>query len=429
MFSRADFLVASLAIVPALATGSSVNVYFGQNGQADIGDVCADPSFEYITLGFIDVSPENGGLSGLPGSNFAGHCWAGDYDNNGYASGLLNDCPYLTPGIEVCQSQYGKKVLLSIGGVFTETSNYSISSYENGVEFANFIWGAFGPYDESWGEQPRPFDYNGVHVAVDGYDFDIESDDAGDEGYLGMIKTLRSLIEASGRDDIITGAPQCPLGDEYQHMQYLLKNVQFDRLWIQFYNNPQCEILNLDGTINSGFNYMDWEAFLATTPSANAKLHVGLPGSAIASNTGYVDAAIAASMLCSSQSSGSMFGGLMLWDQTFAAANVDAAGISYNEALYESMRCNCGECPVPTTTSSIVYSTSIETSTPVSSPFETSTSATSTCRHFTDDQRHGIQRSSVNKAVLMEQHYLDVSRKPYLHHRCDVQQLAYIFIG
>lgn len=177
MYFSEAFLLAALAAVPVLATGSSVNVYFGQAGDADIGDVCADSSFEYITLAFITTSPENGGASGLPGSNFAGHCWAGDYEANGHTSGLLSDCPSLTPGIDVCQTQYGKKVLLSIGGVFTEASNYSISSYENGVEFANFIWGAYGPYDKSWGSQPRPFDYDDVHVAVDGYDFDIETAD------------------------------------------------------------------------------------------------------------------------------------------------------------------------------------------------------------------------------------------------------------
>lgn len=180
---------------------------------------------------------------------------------------------------------------------------------------------------------------------------------AGDEGYQGMIETLRSLIEASGRDDIITGAPQCPLDDADQHMLYLLQNVQFDRLWIQFYNNPQCELLNTDGTLNSGFNYDQWESFLSDTPNANAKLHVGLPGSAGAAGTGYVDATVAGSILCSCQS-GSMFDGLMLWDQTFAAANIDESGISYNEALYEAMRCGCGECPVSTTASSVIYSTS-----------------------------------------------------------------------
>lgn len=373
MHLRESSLAAALAVVPAFATtiGSSVNVYFGQNGNADIADVCTDTSFDYITLAFINVSPENGGSSGLPGSNFAGHCWAGNYDNNGFVSNLLNDCPYLTPGIEVCQTLFGKKVLLSIGGEFTEVSNYSVSSYENGVEFANFIWGAYGPYDESWGAQPRPFDYGDLHVAVDGYDFDIESADgkwsrldlfllgavrlifliAGDEGYRGMIETLRSLIEASGRDDIITGAPQCPLEQANQPMLYLLQTVQFDRLWIQFYNNPQCEILNTDGTLNSGFNYDKWEEFLSDTPSADAKLHVGLPGSVGAAGTGYVDAATAGSVLCSCQS-GTMFDGLMLWDQSFAAANIDQLGLSYNEVLHESLRCGCGECPTSTTASS-----------------------------------------------------------------------------
>lgn len=178
MYFRETFLVAASAVMSALATASlpsSVNVYFGQNGNANISDVCADPSLQYITLAFVNVSPENGGGSGYPGSNFANHCWAGNYDNNGDVSDFLDDCPYLNPGVDICQSTYGKKILLSIGGEFTETSNYSVSTAENGYAFADFIWGAFGPYDESWEGQPRPFDYDGVHVAVDGYDFDIES--------------------------------------------------------------------------------------------------------------------------------------------------------------------------------------------------------------------------------------------------------------
>lgn len=180
MFSFKTSLVAALAVVPAMATASnapsSVNVYFGQNGNAYLSDVCDDDSLEYITLGFVNVSPENGGGAGYPGTNFANHCWAGNYDNNGYVSDLLNDCPYLNPSVDTCQSVYKKKILLSIGGVLTEDSNYTVSTPENGVEFANFIWGAFGPYDPSWEDKPRPFDHDDVHVAVDGYDFDIEAD-------------------------------------------------------------------------------------------------------------------------------------------------------------------------------------------------------------------------------------------------------------
>lgn len=173
--------MAALAVVPAFAThthkASSVNVYFGQHGNETLSDVCDDPALEYITLAFVNVSPENGGGAGFPGTNFANHCWAGNYENNGYVSDLLSDCPYLNPSVAICQSEFKKKILLSIGGELTETSNYTVSTPENGVEFANFIWGAFGPYDESWEGKPRPFDYDGVHVAVDGYDFDIESFD------------------------------------------------------------------------------------------------------------------------------------------------------------------------------------------------------------------------------------------------------------
>lgn len=177
MYVREALVVAAAAVVPALGTGSSaassVNVYFGQNGNTNLSDVCADPSFEYITLGFINTSPENAGSSGYPGSNFAGHCWAGYYSKDGTVSELLDDCPYLVPGIEICQKEYGKKVLLSIGG-YTADGSYTVSSYQKGVEFAEFIWGAFGPYEETWGDQPRPFDSANSHIAVDGYDFDIE---------------------------------------------------------------------------------------------------------------------------------------------------------------------------------------------------------------------------------------------------------------
>lgn len=168
----------SLSVSHAATTlASSVNVYWGQAGMDNLGTVCQnDDSFDYITLGFIDISPENGGESGYPGNNFAGHCWASYYSHNGVQSQLLSECPYLTPGIKACQD-LGKKVLLSIGGAYTSGSNYTVSSYEKGQEFGSFIWGAFGPYNQSWVDNggPRPFDDGTTLNAVDGYDFDLES--------------------------------------------------------------------------------------------------------------------------------------------------------------------------------------------------------------------------------------------------------------
>lgn len=180
-----------------------------------------------------------------------------------------------------------------------------------------------------------------------------------------MITTLRALIAVSGRSDIITAAPQCPL-NEWQTMTYLLQNVQFDRLWIQFYNNPDCGLLLADGSPNPGFNYADWEKYLANTPSKNAKLHIGLPGSADAAGSGYVDASVASTYLCQ-YGDYPMFGGVMVWDQWFAAQNT-VDGASYNQVLYESMKCGCKACPATTST--------ISTSTIASSTAAATTSST-----------------------------------------------------
>lgn len=174
MYLRESLAVAALAAAPVLATSSSVNVYWGQQGNGDLATACQDSSVDYITLGFVNVSPENGGPSGYPGSNFGAHCWAEWYSAGGYTSKLLSTCPSLTPGIAVCQG-LGKKVLLSIGGEYTDASNYTVSSAKNGADFAEFIYGAFGPYTEAWAGKPRPFDDGDNHNAVDGFDFDLES--------------------------------------------------------------------------------------------------------------------------------------------------------------------------------------------------------------------------------------------------------------
>ncbi|POS81205.1 hypothetical protein DHEL01_v200416 [Diaporthe helianthi] len=381
MYLSESFVVAALAAAPVLATGSSVNVYWGQQGNGDLATACQDPSIDYITLGFVNISPENGGPTEYPGTNFGAHCWADKYSADGHTSQLLSTCPSLTPGIAVCQG-LGKKVLLSIGGVYGAYSNYTVSTPVNGVEFAQFVWGAFGPYTEAWAGKPRPFDHGDQHNAVDGFDFDLESSSAGDEGYAAMINALRGLIAVSGRDDIITAAPQCPL-DEWQTMTYLLENVQFDRLWIQFYNNPQCSLLQADGSPNPGFNYAAWEKYLAKTPSKGAKLHIGLPGSRDAAGSGYVDASVASTHLCK-YGDHPMFGGVMVWDQWFAAQNT-IDGASYNQVLYESMKCGCKECPVPTSTisttasaSTTAASTSLSTAPPVTITSSTSAPPTST---------------------------------------------------
>lgn len=144
----------------------------GQAGTESLKDYC-DSGVEYVTLSFLNTAPEND-PSGYPGTNFAGHCWAGVYSNKGVKSKLLSECQSIKEAIPYCK-QRGVKVLLSIGGVYNEDySNYKISTEPKGVEFANFIQSAFGPYNPSW-TGPRPFDLSATeHTSVDGYDIDIE---------------------------------------------------------------------------------------------------------------------------------------------------------------------------------------------------------------------------------------------------------------
>ncbi len=67
----------TLFAVPALAgTFPAVNVYWGQSGENNrLASYCLQDGFEYITVGFVNNSPEQD-TSGLNygGTNFAAHC-------------------------------------------------------------------------------------------------------------------------------------------------------------------------------------------------------------------------------------------------------------------------------------------------------------------------------------------------------------------
>lgn len=174
-----SLVAAAVLAATARATAVSepkVNVYWGQKGDTRLRDHCDQANFDYVTIGFVNNSPEQD-KSGLnyPGTNFGQHCDGIYYTNSktGLASPLLSKCTVIASDIQYCQEK-GKKVLLSVGGAAVKGSNYSLSTNAKGEEFATFLWKAFGPYDQTW-SGPRPFDYAGNHVSVDGFDLDIEA--------------------------------------------------------------------------------------------------------------------------------------------------------------------------------------------------------------------------------------------------------------
>lgn len=152
---------------------SLTRVVQGQNGYIydRLSDYC-DSGVSFASLSFINRAPEHDNATGYPGTGFAAHCGGDYYYKNGHKSGLLSNCATIKEDISYCQAR-GIKVLMSIGGEWSDDFDYRVSTEKNGRSFAEFLWKAFGPYDPSW-DGPRPFDTNTTHNAVDGFDFDIE---------------------------------------------------------------------------------------------------------------------------------------------------------------------------------------------------------------------------------------------------------------
>ncbi|KAJ4254324.1 Chitinase 2 [Fusarium torreyae] len=358
-------------------TYGGLNGYWGQTGNEDLKDYC-DSGPEYVTLSFVNQAPENS-ESGYPGTNFAGHCWAGVYQNKDKVdSHLLSECYKIIEGIPYCQ-QRGVKVLLSIGGVYNEDgSNYKVTTDDKGVDFADFLYSAFGPYDESW-DGPRPFDSkDGVtRPAIDGFDFDIEHD-LPNGPYIAMINELRRLNE----NIIITGAPQCPTSSEYFYMKEMISKAKFDALFVQFYNNPGCDAIPDPSVPWDRFNYDDWETIVEESDcSKDAKIYVGLPSSEDAAPAGgYLEPKAMKQLVCDLKDK-THFAGISLWDLTRGAGN-EVDGKNYNRHVVDALKYGCDPVPAETTTAltttTEAASTTDATTTDITTTDATTSEATTT---------------------------------------------------
>ncbi|KAM5374128.1 hypothetical protein ACJA88_008290 [Fusarium oxysporum] len=360
--------MSSISLPGGSGLSLGLNGYWGQLGSDSLKSYC-DSAPEYVTLSFVNQAPEHT-ESGYPGTNFAGHCAAGVFSNkHGVASSLLSECHTIKEGIPYCQER-GVKVLLSIGGVYNEAgSNYKVTTDDKGVDFADFLYKAFGPYDQSW-DGPRPFDSDDgtTRPAIDGFDFDIEHD-LPNGPYIAMINELRRL----NSDVIITGAPQCPTSDQYFYMKDMINQAKFDALFIQFYNNPGCDAIPDPSVSWDRFNYDDWEGIVEDSEcSQNAKLYVGLPASeAAAPGGGYLEPEAMKDLVCALKDK-THFAGISLWDLTRGAGN-NIDGKNYNEHVMDALKYGCD--PVPVTTTTALTTTSEATSTAESTTAADTTTA------------------------------------------------------
>lgn len=268
---------------------------------------------------------------------------------------LLN-CSSVGDDIRQCQSKYGKKVLLSIGGAtYTEGGFESAEAAESA---ARLVWDTFGPaadaqltnttdaaesHSVSGGAHhltSRPYRTNsglpmgsGAHISprqartlrpfgnavVDGFDFDFETPMT---NVVPFARALRSLMDQdSSKQYFLTAAPQCPYPDLADE-SLLRSDVHLDAVFVQFYNN-YCGLGSFvpNATTQSTFNFHTWDSWAAGKESnGSTSVFLGVPASPTAAGSGYLDSTGLRPIVeyCRKFKS---FGGIMMWDASQALGN------------------------------------------------------------------------------------------------------------
>ncbi|KAM3447094.1 hypothetical protein MY3296_009040 [Beauveria thailandica] len=311
-FTTLAALTASVSTAPHTVTtraetGAQNVVFWGQNGGGvvennDLATYCTKSTgIDIVVLSFLY---QYGNGNKIAGGTIGQSC---SIDT----SGKGQNCDDLAKAIDTCKTN-GVKVIMSLGGA---AGAYSLSSKEEAEAIGQNLWEAYGNLHGKNGSVPRPFG----KTFVNGWDFDIESN-RGNNFYPDMIAKLRGNFGSdSSNQYFITGAPQCPIPEP--NMNEMITTAQFDYLWVQFYNNPGCSV---DGTIN----FDDWKKNIANTPSAKAKIFIGVPASplgATGTQSGakyYLEPTKLASLV-GQHKSDSAFGGVMMWAAGFSDANVN----------------------------------------------------------------------------------------------------------
>jgi chitinase len=107
----------------------------------------------------------------------------------------------------------------------------------------------------------------------------------------------------------LAAAPQCFFPDA--KLDTAIKTGLFDYVWVQFYNNPQCQYTNDDanGLLKA---WSQW-----TTVQAN-QVFLGLPAAPEAANSGgFIPADVLTSQVLPSVKNSPKYGGVMLWNKLF----------------------------------------------------------------------------------------------------------------
>jgi chitinase len=333
---------------------SNVAVYYGQTDQTSavpLTEVCSDPNVDIVVLAILNnfYTPYPSGP--YPTLNMGPNCWAASSAQvSAGATGLI-DC--VSDGfselVRTCQNQYGKKILLSLGGAIGY-SDTRIPDDTSANTLADTIWDLF--LGGSGLESIRPFG----DVVLDG--IDIDNENPANEAHLPvLISSLRqNFANAQGtKPYFLSAAPQCPLPDQSIALESM--QTQIDFVWPQFYNNPSCNLdsdgfiaslqawaADLTGNQQSSFGGINTGGFVdigngVTSP----RLLIGAPAFANA-GSGFIEsvqqfeallAQIKSANLGGPFDGPSPLGGFMFWDGAYGeeSRNTDGAGAGYMQIV------------------------------------------------------------------------------------------------
>ncbi|MCJ1299057.1 hypothetical protein MMC08_001848 [Hypocenomyce scalaris] len=300
---------------------NNVAVYYGQTaatGQVNLTSLCEDQSVDIVILAFLT---EYFGPGGYPTVNFGATCGGQSQEQQqAGASGLLS-CGILASQVATCQ-EIGKKVLLSLGGAI---STSSFNSDQQATQFAIQLWNLFGG-GSNYSTGLRPFG----SIKVDGFDIgkilnppnpvfstpnlNADNEDDSTSYYNTFATSLRSQFSGdSSKTYYISAAPQCPIPDASIPLQAM---QQADFVWVQFYNNGDCNV----GQSGFSASFSAWSSDLSAA-GKGPKLYIGAPAWS-GGGTGYLPPSEMASVIQGAKALGeSNFGGVMLWDGSEAQVN------------------------------------------------------------------------------------------------------------
>jgi len=126
-------------------------------------------------------------------------------------------------------------------------------------------------------------------------------------GILYVSEKYRYLIREGSQVSAHHRAPQCPFPDEWGGRA--IDTGLFDFVWVQFYNNPECQFSSGPGAFLEAWK--QWQSVPA------GKIFLGLPASKGAAGTGFVPPGELNSRVLPLIRGSPKYGGVMLWSKYY----------------------------------------------------------------------------------------------------------------